>query len=68
MSGEKIRNIEELMPTYVDELICVNCKHRAVHTWPSVLYLKELECPLCGLKGTMISTGCPIVQKEAHGG
>lgn len=48
---------EELTPYLVGELMCVSCLHRWIDVHPESVWLKDLECPHCGKKGFIISTG-----------
>ena len=48
---------EELTPYLVGELMCVSCLHRWIDVHPESVWLKDLECPHCGKKGFLISTG-----------
>lgn len=50
-------SIEEWMPHITEEVICVNCHNRWISVRPDFVWLKDLECPKCGEKGTVISTG-----------
>lgn len=59
MSSDKINDyIEEQMTPYlVSELMCISCQNRWVDVHPEQVWLKDLECPHCGKKGFLISTG-----------
>jgi len=59
----KVINIEERLPHYTDEVICVKCGHRNMAVWPVGVYMKTLECAHCGETGYIIRTGCPEVSK-----
>ena len=46
------------------EVICINCRNR----WISVrdgTWLKDLECPYCGITGDIIATG-QILDEEVE--
>ncbi len=49
--------IEANLPHRVSEVICLKCLKRWVSVRPEVTYLKELECPNCGIIGFAIETG-----------
>lgn len=57
----KIDNIDEYKLNkkehVVSEMICINCKHRAIHTRPSDVLSKNLECSQCHETGYLIETG-----------
>ena len=48
---------EEMTPYLVSELMCVGCQKRWIDVHPEQVWLKDLECPHCGKKGLIISTG-----------
>lgn len=50
-------DINQNKPHYVAELMCINCGHRGIHTFPTDCWLQELECPKCGKSGYIITTG-----------
>lgn len=41
----------------VEEVICINCKHRFLNIRPLTSWLKDLECPECKEMGGIINTG-----------
>ena len=59
----KIVNIEENMPHKVSEVICVKCGRRWIAVRPTVVKLKDLECPDCG-QGYVIETGEELESEE----
>lgn len=59
MSKERSFNdyVAERTPRLTAELICVNCYHRYIGSWPEGTWLKDLTCPHCNTLGTIIATG-----------
>ena len=53
----EIRKFEEGIDHIVEELICIECKHRFLDIRPLTSWLKDLECPQCGKMGYLINTG-----------
>ena len=53
----EIHNIEEGIDHIVEELICIECKHRFLDVRPLTSWLKDLECPNCNKMGYLINTG-----------
>lgn len=48
---------ENNQPHIIHEAICVSCLHRWIEVRPEGTLLKDLECPSCGKRGYVISTG-----------
>ena len=55
-----ILDFEENVQYIIQELICINCKHRFISARPADALLKDLECPECGKKSFIIATGQPL--------
>lgn len=53
----EVINIEENLPHKMSEVICINCKHRWISVRPTVVLLKDLQCPECKQQGYVIETG-----------
>mgnify|MGYP002524631793 CR=1 FL=1 len=53
----KLIDFESNLPHIVTEVICIRCKKRWISTRPTVVLLKELQCPKCKKKGFVIETG-----------
>ena len=47
MSDDKIMDIDEYVPHFTGELICIKCKYRYIGTWREDVWLKDLYCPKC---------------------
>lgn len=47
----------EHTPHCTAELICVHCYTRWIGVWAKVVLLKDLSCPHCKERGTVITTG-----------
>lgn len=56
-------SIEEYQSHKVSEVICIKCGKRWIAIRPSVVKLKDLECPNCGV-GYVIETGEKINTDE----
>lgn len=59
-----IVDINENTPHKVSEVICVNCKYRWLAVRPVGTFLKDIECPYCGMQGYVIETGEEIINGE----
>lgn len=60
-----IVDITENQPHLVSEVICVKCFKRWIDVRPADLWLKDLECPNCGMSHTIIETG-QILEDEDY--
>lgn len=49
--------VQEHTPHNTAELICVHCTSRWIGVWPQGVLLKDLACPYCSTRGTVITTG-----------
>ena len=49
--------VMENTPHATAELICIHCKKRWIGVWPESVWLKDLTCPHCSVKGGVITTG-----------
>lgn len=52
-----IVDINENKPHFIAELMCVRCTNRWIGVVPEELWLKELVCPKCSVRGAVIKTG-----------
>ncbi len=53
----KIRDIGDLDPRTVREVVCLNCLKRWTADHPQATPLVLLQCPKCGRQGLVIATG-----------
>lgn len=49
--------VQEHTPRNTAELICIHCMKRWIGVWPEYVYLKDITCPYCNTRGTVITTG-----------
>jgi len=59
-----LHDITERLPHAICELICINCRHRDIHTFPETAMLRYLECPECKEVGYLIATGQVFDEEE----
>ena len=55
--NDNVISIDSYEPHYVNEVICINCKHRWIATYNCKTPLKDLSCPKCNEAGYVIKTG-----------
>lgn len=53
-------------PHEVCEVACLKCLHRWIAVYPTMTWLKELECPCCHNQGFVIKTGQTIETTESE--
>jgi hypothetical protein len=56
--------IEDGVPHFGAEMICVFCGKRGLDIFPRTVRFKDLECGSCGKSGGMVCTGQPIEGDE----
>lgn len=54
-------------PHEVCEVACLKCLHRWIAVYPTMTWLKELECPCCHKHGFVIKTGQTLPESEDTG-
>lgn len=55
---------EQKIPHQVFEGICLRCLYRGIIVAPTKLWLKDIICSKCGLKGYIIKTGQDLEVKN----
>ena len=57
--------VEKHTPHDTAELICIKCYERWIGVWPHTTWLKDMSCPYCKQRGTIITTG-QILEEEDY--